>query len=206
MIILVPMLISFMPDTWHERMGTIKTYEQDGSAMGRVNAWWMAYNLAKDKMLGGGFECFQYPTFIRYAPNPHDVHDAHSVYFEVLGEHGFIGLSLFLLLGAVTLLSAGKIIKQAKKSAETMWMSDLAAMLQVSLLGYAAAGSFLGLAYFDLYYHLIAIIVILKVLLIKHQQDSMESNENHLKSSGDSLLSKNNFAGNNIDLRKRKVR
>ncbi len=40
-------------------------------------------------------------------------------------------------------------------------------MLQVSLLGYAVSGAFLGLAYFDLYYNLIALIVLAKTLAQK---------------------------------------
>ncbi len=175
MIIIVPALLSFMPDTWHDRMGTIETYEQDGSAMGRINAWWMAYNLAKDNLLGGGYECFTRKNFLIYAPNPRNHHDAHSIYFEVMGEHGFIGLGLFLLLAVLTLNSARKLIKEAKKHEETMWISDLAAMLQVSLIGYAVSGAFLGLAYFDLYYHLIALVVLCRVILVKEQQKSLPS-------------------------------
>ena len=185
MAVLVPVIINFMPESWHSRMDTIQTYEQDASAMGRINAWWMAFNLAKDNSLGGGFECFIYPSYALYAPNPNDVHDAHSVYFEVLGEHGFIGLTLFLLLGLSTLYSARKIIKAAKEFEETKWMSDLAAMVQVSLIGYAASGAFLGLAYFDLYYHLVAIIVICKILLEKQQSKNTQP------------IKRNNFSRNN---------
>ncbi|BCG64813.1 MAG: putative inorganic carbon (hco3(-)) transporter [Methyloprofundus sp.] len=192
MLVLLPMIYSFMPESWHLRMGTIETYEQDGSAMGRINAWWMAFNLAKVNILGGGFECFQTSTFFLYAPIAHNVHDAHSVYFEVLGEHGFFGLTLFLLLGFVSLRSCGKIIKEAKKSDETKWMSDLAAMIQVSLLGYAASGAFLGLAYFDLYYHLIAIVVICKGLLIQHEKNNLNS-PNDSVLDGDEHKLKNNL-------------
>ncbi len=59
-----------MPEEWFERMSTIKTYEQDGSALGRINAWWMAFNLASHRPTGGGFETFQAPSFALYAPNP----------------------------------------------------------------------------------------------------------------------------------------
>ena len=52
-----------MPQQWFERMATIKTYEQDASAMGRINAWNMAFNLAKDRPLGGGFDAFQWDMF-----------------------------------------------------------------------------------------------------------------------------------------------
>jgi hypothetical protein len=40
------------------------------------------------------------------------------------------------------------------------WASDLAAMIQVSLIGYAVGGAFLGLAYFDLPYHLMIIVLL----------------------------------------------
>ena len=173
-LVLVPVMISFMPDTWHSRMATINDGEVDASVMGRFNAWWMAFNLAKSEVFGGGFEAFQRPTFWFYAPNPHDVHDAHSIYFEVLGEHGFIGLFLFLLLGLFTLLSCSILIKQCKNIEGFQWMRDLMAMLQVCLIGYAASGAFLGLAYFDLYYNMIAIVIICRKLL----NDKLESDRN----------------------------
>lgn len=163
--IAVPLIISFMPEAWYIRMASIKDYQDDASAMGRINAWWMAFHLAKAQFFGGGFECFLAPSFFMYAPKPTVVHDAHSIYFEVLGEHGFVGLTLFLALGWFTLASASRIIKETKTMVEFKWMGDLAAMIQVSLIGYAAAGVFLGLAYFDLYYNLVAIIVVCRMLL-----------------------------------------
>jgi probable O-glycosylation ligase (exosortase A-associated) len=153
-------VMMLMPDTWWERMESIRHYQQDASAMGRINAWWTAWNVASDNLLGGGFKMFTMLTFHLYAPNPLDIHDAHSVYFQVLGEHGFIGLGLFLLLGLATWLRCGQMIRLARKNPELKWAADLASMLQVSLLGYAVSGAFLGLAYFDYYYHLIAITLI----------------------------------------------
>lgn len=154
----------FMPQSWHDRMKTIETYEEDESAMGRINAWHFAFNLAADRpLVGGGYHVFTPEMFARYAPDPSNVHDAHSIYFEVLGEHGFIGLALFLLLGWFAWRSCTALKKQAGKRSEGQWIVDLASMLQVSLAGYAASGAFLGLAYFDLYYHLIALVVLLKV-------------------------------------------
>lgn len=73
-------------------------YAQDSSALGRLNAWWMAFNLAKANFFGGGFAIYNAQTFALYAPDPTDIHAAHSIYFMVLGEHGFVGLALFLLL------------------------------------------------------------------------------------------------------------
>lgn len=50
------------------------------------------------------------------------------------------------------------------------WASDLAAMCQVSIIGYAVAGAFLTLAYYDLYYSIIVLLVSLEKLLLQNKQ------------------------------------
>jgi len=153
-------LIAFMPEGWERRMQTIETYERDSSAMGRINAWTMAYRLAKDHPLGGGFEVTTEEMFQRYAPVPTDIHAAHSIYFEVLGEHGFGGLAIFLLFWWTTWRTAGWVTKNAGGHDDTRWAADLSKMLQVSLLGYFVGGAFLSLAYFDLPYDVMIIAVV----------------------------------------------
>lgn len=161
LLVAAPVFWASMPEQWHERMATIQTYEEDGSAMGRINAWHFAFNLAQDNpVTGGGFQTFVPELFKRYAPDPEDFHDAHSIYFEVLGEHGFVGLGLFLALGVLALKTAGQTKRLAAGAPELRWASDLSSMLQVGLVGYAVGGLFLGLAYFDLYYSFIALIVL----------------------------------------------
>jgi probable O-glycosylation ligase (exosortase A-associated) len=160
------LVVSVMPQQWYDRMATIKNYETDQSAVGRINAWKMAFNMAKDKSLGGGFDSFQSYSFALYAPDPDDVHDSHSIYFEVLGDHGFIGLGLFLALALMTWRTASWVIGRTRRDREKRWVADLAAMIQVSLVGYATAGAFLGLAYFDYYYTLIALVVLCKTMVV----------------------------------------
>src|SRR6266568_3808961 len=165
-IVAIGLVLSVMPQEWYDRMATIKNYEADQSAVGRINAWKMAFNMAKDRPLGGGLDAFQDYSFALYAPDPDNVHDSHSIYFEVLGEHGFVGLALFLMLGLMTWRTASWIVGRARRDRERRWVADLAAMIQVSLVGYASAGAFLGLAYFDYYYTLIALVVLCKTVLI----------------------------------------
>lgn len=160
MAIAVAIMASVMPQEWYDRMGTIKTYEEDQSAQGRINAWHTAYNVAKARVTGGGFEMFRPPTFRQFAPNPFNVHDVHSIYFEQIGEQGFIGFALFMLLGLLAWIRARQIIRRCRKDPDRKWAADLAAMIQVSLIGYAAGGAFLGLSYFDLPYHLMIILVL----------------------------------------------
>jgi probable O-glycosylation ligase (exosortase A-associated) len=153
-------LLSFMPEHWWMRMETITRYEQDTSATGRINAWWMAWNLAKANFFGGGFMIYTPTVFAWYAPNPLDVHAAHSIYFMVLGEHGFVGLFLFLLLWLFVWRSAGRLRIQGKALAQTQWLSHLGAMCQVSLAGYAVGGAFLSLSYYDLPYNILVLVVL----------------------------------------------
>ena len=159
-------LWNFMPEHYHDRMFSIAEYRKDGSAMGRINAWWFAYHLAADHPLfGGGFGTFTPDLFLRYAPNPTDFHDSHSIYFEVMAEHGFVGLFLFLALGATSLITCARNISLAKKREDLAWSIPLSRMLIVALCSYAVGGAFLGLAYFDLYYHLIALVVITRMII-----------------------------------------
>jgi probable O-glycosylation ligase (exosortase A-associated) len=158
-------ITQLMPEEWYERMRTIQTYEQDESAKGRLAAWTMALRLASSRFTGGGFETFRHEIFAIYAPETGRVHDAHSIYFEVLGEHGWVGLGLFLLLGVFTWFTASRVARGADRMESTKWLGDLCRMVQVSMIAYATAGAFLGLAYFDLYYSLVMIVIIAQRLL-----------------------------------------
>jgi probable O-glycosylation ligase (exosortase A-associated) len=159
---------SYIPQEWFERIESIRTYEEDNSAMGRINAWQTAYNMAKDRPLtGGGFEAFNWKAFNLYSPNPSNVHDVHSIYFEVLGEHGFVAFGLFAALMLFTLSTAQKLKKQSKQHENLRWVTNYSDMFRVSIFAYMVGGVFLGRAYFDLFYHIVAMVVIMKVLLEK---------------------------------------
>jgi len=152
--------LPFMPEHWWARMETIKAYEQDGSALGRINAWWNAWNVAKAHLFGGGFIIYTPEVFAIYSPEPERVHAAHSIYFQVLGEHGFIGLAIFLAIGVSTWIGCRRLIRIGAGDPDLRWAKDLGAMIQVSMIGYASAGAFLSLAYFDLPYNLMAVTVL----------------------------------------------
>ena len=153
-------LLAFLPTEWGDRMSTIGDYEQDSSAMGRINAWWMAFNLAKDRFFGGGFAISTGIVFAQYAPVPDDVHAAHSIYFQVLGEHGFVGLLLYLLVWTLTWRSASWLRTNGPKHIASAWTADLGAMCQASIAAYAVGGAFLSLAYFDLPYNVLVLLVV----------------------------------------------
>jgi putative inorganic carbon (HCO3(-)) transporter len=68
LVMFIPLLFVFMPQSWHDRMWTIETYDQDASAMNRIETWKMALRLANDKIVGGGFELWTPEIYDRYAP------------------------------------------------------------------------------------------------------------------------------------------
>jgi probable O-glycosylation ligase (exosortase A-associated) len=149
--------LQFMPEAWHARIASIAAYKDDGSAQARFQSWSYALEVARDSpIIGGGFEIFRgnaAPTSVGYR-------SAHSIYFETLAEHGYPGLLIFVALGIGTYLSAGSTIRRARDHPDLAWAADLGAMVQVSIAAYAVAGLFLNLATFDLYYHLVAVVVI----------------------------------------------
>ena len=157
---IAPVGIDFMPTEWTNRMNTIKAYQADESALGRLNAWQNAINIANDRpLVGGGFELYTKRVFLRYAPNPEDLHSAHSVYFQVLGEHGYVGLVIFLSLIASCMLKARRTIALSRDRPEFTWAANLSRAVQVSVLGFMVGGAFVNIAYWELLYYILLIAV-----------------------------------------------
>ena len=165
---LIPIGLTSMPERWFERMGTISNYEEDSSAMGRINTWTTAINIANDRpLVGGGFELYTPNTFARYAPNPLAVHSAHSIYFQILGEHGYVGLLIFLSIGVSTWIVARRTIAAVRDRDDLAWAGQLARAIQVSLVGYAVGGTFINIGYWDLIYYEIVIAVIVHRIVLE---------------------------------------
>ena len=83
---------------------------------------------------------------------------AHSIYFQVLGDTGFTGLILFLLILATALIKTIQTQRLAKRDPALEWSGDLARALQMSLAVYCVSGAALSLVYFELLYILLAMI------------------------------------------------
>jgi len=161
---------SMVPEQWLNRMGTIQTYEQDRSANMRLNAWWVSYQVALDNpLIGAGFRPFTPAVYLRYSPDEkwNDWQDAHSIYFQVLAEHGFTGLFLYLALIGSTLISLRRIRRRARANPALEFHFATAQMLEVSLVGFLVSGAFLSMSYFDLFFHMVAITVMLKVMVLQ---------------------------------------
>jgi probable O-glycosylation ligase (exosortase A-associated) len=169
--IAIPLAMSTIPAQWFGRMETIQTYEKDGSAMGRIEAWKVAIRMGRDRpLLGFGFRPFSPEMFQRYGYSGGQ--DAHSIFFQVLAEHGFTGLILYSGLIVSSFLTLGRIRRVSRTDPSLEWVYNYSQMLQASLAAYVVCGAFLNMSYFDLFYHLVAIVIILKKLVLLHEQKS----------------------------------
>lgn len=163
LLVVLLLLLPMMPEEWWERMGTISTYEEDASAMGRITGWLVAIEVAKANLFGGGMS-YQHEIFFRaYSDFRFGTIAAHSIYFQILGNHGFVGLFLYLMIWFSTYSIAGRLCKEVKGIAEAKWVGDLASMAQVSLVGFAIGGAFLSVPYYDFPYNLMAMVVLARV-------------------------------------------
>jgi len=161
----LPFAYNFMPESWHERMHTIATYEEDGSAMGRLDAWMGTFNLANDRpLIGGGFSIYHHWILGHYTPSG-TAKSAHSIWFQYLGEHGYPGIILYVVLWVLVWRNASWIIRNCAKREGWNWTADLARMIQVSLIGFFVGGTFLQLAYYDVPFYLAAVIVLTRQLI-----------------------------------------
>jgi probable O-glycosylation ligase (exosortase A-associated) len=168
----IPFAMSTMPEKWYSRMETIADYEQDSSARMRLNSWGTMWNIARDRpIVGGGFELASKEIYARYSPDPaFPPQVAHSLYLQALGEHGFVGLALYLAMLGALWRTSGNIIRAARDAPELGSARDLALMMQVTLMGFAVGGVFLSLVNFDVPYYLVGIMASLALLVERERR------------------------------------
>ena len=157
MAILLFIVLLFAPPLYLERMGTIRDYEMEGSAQGRIMAWKSAIRMAADHPLTGvGAGHFPVKYGIEYRPpgvgrTEIPWANAHSLYFLVLGELGIPGLLVYLGLIVPNLWRNEKIIRSLKsRGASDSHHSDrrLFVCLNSSMIGFAVGGAFLSATYY----------------------------------------------------------
>ncbi len=157
---LLALLFMQLPEQWFGRMESVATYQDDQSAQGRLAAWRAGLDfVAKHPLTGGGFNAWPALTAGGL--------DWHSAYVEMLTEHGYVGLIWWSGLLGATLLSL-----TWNNRHYPAWSKEYGAMLQASLIAYLVGGITLGIAYWELPYHLIVLSVLLSVLSRPQQENT----------------------------------
>jgi probable O-glycosylation ligase (exosortase A-associated) len=177
------LVVTLAPANWFERMETIGAAKDDGSFMGRVQAWKRASAIALDNpVFGGGFRSVQAPSiFERYrdsqgflgfvdTPRPEFARAAHSIYFEVMSDVGLVGRGLFMAVMLSGFVVGARVRKRAKAiGPSASWAADLASYLNVAMVAYLVGGAALSLAWVDLPYVLVMMVATLDRILATEQ-------------------------------------
>jgi len=164
--------VPFLPSSFTERMGTIKTYKADASASTRIAVWTWTMEYVKTHPMGGGFEAYR-QNRIRYekvavenegggvaaVDRSVEVDQArayHSAYFEMLGEQGYPGLAIWLLINLIGVVRM-EVLRQRYRKPEPgqEWISPLAAALQNAHIVYMLGATFIAIAFQPFVYMLI---------------------------------------------------
>jgi len=188
--------MSLLPDEWFERMNTVEKAGEDGSFMHRVMVWKMCVLIAiKNPFFGEGFKAVEnLLIWQQYAPDYHvlefidtpgvnfyePIRAAHSFYFQVLSDHGFVGLVLFMLILLSAYVKVGSIKSRAKRKKMDDWIFTLLAMLRVSIIAYCVSGGTVSVAYFDFLYAIFVIIYVLDNRIVTREIDVRVRNEEYV--------------------------
>ncbi|NCT96015.1 MAG: putative O-glycosylation ligase, exosortase A system-associated [Comamonadaceae bacterium] len=175
------LLSQFVPDSVVARLETIGEAKEDDSFMGRVHAWKISSALALEHpFFGGGFHAVQVqyvwdhfktaPSLLDFLnlPEPEFVRAkaAHSVYFEVMGDLGFLGLFLYLLIFSLPLLSRFSVKRMATRlGPDYVWARDLGDMLMLAVMAYLVGGASVSVAYLEMAYFMVMLMAVLQVHL-----------------------------------------
>ena len=178
--------LAFVPDKWMDRFSTVEKADQDKSFLGRVVAWKISTLIALDHpILGGGFhavqtndvwnhygQAFEKLDFLIDTPHALDMayKSAHSIYFQVLGDQGFVGLFIYLFTVFIAFRKLNYVIKLPLDDG-LLWLKELARMLKLSLIAFLVCGALLSLAYFEYLYIVLAMIIsVLHIAKQAHKQ------------------------------------
>jgi probable O-glycosylation ligase (exosortase A-associated) len=157
-------ILTLAPASWKQRMDPTKEDVMDASAQSRLTAWGTAWHLAKDfPITGGGFGTFTPEIYARYSNSRGSNPGPHSIYFQVLAEHGFLGLALYLAVVLCCFADARQLVKQGRREGDNV-LIHYTNMFRFGLIGFLVSGSFLGRAYFDYFFLLVACFAILRRL------------------------------------------
>jgi probable O-glycosylation ligase (exosortase A-associated) len=167
---LFPLLVS---ERVAERAGTFQEIEKDNSAQQRFGSWEFCAKVGLyNPIFGAGIDYYSLKMYEAYSPEYAErwnlkrwggrAWSCHSMWFTILGEHGVFAFLIWVGLLVSCFFSLGKLKKYGILNQELAWLVPWADVLRISFVGYAVAGTFLDFAYFDVYYQLIAAVIILK--------------------------------------------
>jgi probable O-glycosylation ligase (exosortase A-associated) len=184
--LLVLAAIPFLPQSFTGRMSTIQGYQSDSSASTRLAVWGWTWNYAQENPLGGGFGAYrgnkievrtvatQGEGGVQTITARTEIDQGrayHSAYFEMLGEQGFFGLALFLLIHLIGLVRMEVLRRRYRKAeGDKAWIAPLATALQHFQIIYLVGASFVAIAYQPFTFMMLGVQIGLDLLVARRER------------------------------------
>jgi len=167
--------LPFLPSSFTNRMDTISNYQGDESASTRLAVWMWTLDYVKTHPFGGGFDAyrgnsFHYQTVQRTVEpsgnirietiNVVDKQRAyHSSYFEMLGEQGYAGFLLWLVINFGTMIQTERVRRRFRDTTDPAkaWIAPYALAMSQGHLIYMIGSFFVGIAFQPFVFMLIAL-------------------------------------------------
>ncbi len=181
--------IPFLPETFMKRMDTINEYKADSSASTRIAVWKWTWDYVQLHPTGGGFDAYRQNS-VRYETAESESATAetpktggvvvdesrayHSAYFEMLGEQGFPGLIMWLLIHGIGIFRMEAIYRRYRKRApeDGQWIGALASALQQGHIIYMFGSIFVGIAFQPFVYMLVGMQIGLDSYARRREQEA----------------------------------
>jgi putative inorganic carbon (hco3(-)) transporter len=158
--VVVGCLIAYTTSSaWNARIATIG---EGNSTNVRLLVWRWTLDFASTHPFGGAFQAYlvDHVEIPATPAGPATIEFGrafHSIYFEMLGEQGYPGLIIFLLISAITFFKLRRLARRARAYPELEWVAGLADALQSGLAVFLVSGAFVGIAFQPMYWYFIAI-------------------------------------------------
>lgn len=164
-------LIYTASSQWNARISTISTDMQNEElAYVRILVWKWTLQFTSTHPFGGGFQSYIIDHVDIPGTGGQPAHMQfgrafHSIYFEVLGEHGYPGIIIFLALAATTFITLRRLAKRARVYPELQWVVGLSDALQSGLAVFLTAGAFVGIAFQPMFWYFVSLAISLNAYM-----------------------------------------
>ena len=165
-------LSQLLPQRLFTRYDQLENYEEESSAQSRFWSWEFCKRVGFDRPLtGGGFDFASIETYKQYYPEfakvwgEDKVWTCHSTWLTIFGEHGFPGFIIWISLLFSCLASLRFLRAYGKMNPEYSWLVLFTAAIQAALVAYMIVGTFLDAAYFDMFYYMVAMVIVAKEMV-----------------------------------------
>lgn len=171
-------------DLFWTRMQTIEESSAEDTKSGgrRINFWFATFDMLDDNPVGLGIYGFQVlspsyldPELLGLEYRKNAVRAVHSLWFQAMGEIGYFGFFLFMML----LLSVFRQIRKAKNYAIKLKNTEqyyILLSLESGYLGFLIAGSFINAFRAEVHLWMLMFCLAMSAIILR-QKDNIEDND-----------------------------